>query len=155
MYFSSAKLMEDGSCILYLNRDDDPGEKIGSITATGEIKANYKDNELVAMAVMDGLKKMGFADKYNEIIQELMIETSKEEIFVKEVINCFETNYKDRLVNIHRIRENSIEECFEALLAIENNLPNKRFHHLRINNQETARKYQEWKILGSRVSVTA
>ena len=36
MYYSRARLNEDGGCTLYLHHDDDPGEEIGNILPNGE-----------------------------------------------------------------------------------------------------------------------
>jgi len=39
-------------------------------------------------------------------------------IRVNEIINCFFTNYKDNLVQVHVIERETIEECFGRVYAL-------------------------------------
>lgn len=67
------------------------------------------------------------------------------EIKVNEIINWFYSNYKDKLVQVHTISGNTIEDCFKRVYALRRSARYDSARRYDFEDSHLESKYKEWK----------
>lgn len=67
------------------------------------------------------------------------------EIKVNEILNWFHSNYKDKLVQVHVIKENTIEDCFKRVYALRRSARYDSARRYDFEDITLEAKYAEWK----------
>ena len=64
---------------------------------------------------------------------------------VNEIINWFYGDYKDKLVQVHVLKGNTLEDCFHQMYALRRSGRYDNARRYEFQNPELEEKYQNWK----------
>lgn len=64
---------------------------------------------------------------------------------VNEIINWFYSNYKDKLVQVHKIKGQNLEECFHGVYALRRSGRYDSARRYEFEDKNLELKYQKWK----------
>lgn len=67
------------------------------------------------------------------------------EIKVDEIINWFYSNYKDKLVQVHTIKGDSLDTCFRSIYRLRQSARYDNARRYEFEDPSMEKKYQEWK----------
>lgn len=66
-------------------------------------------------------------------------------IKVNEIINWFYSDYKDKLVKVHVIEKQTLEDCFKTVYALRRSGRYDSARRYDFDNLSLESKYREWK----------
>ena len=64
---------------------------------------------------------------------------------VNEIINWFYSDYKDKLVHVHVLQGNTLEDCFYQMYALRRSGRYDNARRYDFHDTELEKKYQNWK----------
>ena len=67
------------------------------------------------------------------------------EIKVNEIINWFHSNYKDKLVKVHTIKCDTLENCFKSVYAMRKSCRYDSARRYDFDNPVLESQYNDWK----------
>lgn len=66
------------------------------------------------------------------------------EIRINEIINWFHSDYKDKLVKVHAIKENTIDECFKKVYTLRRSGRYDSARRYEFENPDLEKDFKEW-----------
>lgn len=67
------------------------------------------------------------------------------EIKVNEIINWHYSNYKDKLVEVHTIKGNTLEDCFKSMYAMRRSCRYDSARRYDFDDSALESQYNDWK----------
>lgn len=67
------------------------------------------------------------------------------EIKVNEILNWFYSDYQDQLVQVHHIKEKTLEECFQKVYALRRSRKYDNCRKYVFQDQNMEEEYLKWK----------
>ena len=74
-------------------------------------------------------------------------------IEVNEIINWFYSDYKDKLVQVHVLKGDTLEDCFHQMYALRRSGRYDNARRYDFQNPELEEKYQKWKGLNETIEM--
>lgn len=66
------------------------------------------------------------------------------EIKVYEIVNYFNTNYKDKLVETHTIKADTLDECFRKIYSMNRGIRYDNIRRYDFEDKAMEKKYADW-----------